>query len=231
MGIMVTYGSYFKDEDDVLKSVNRIEIFDTAVAFLAGVMVIPTVFVFAGKEGMSASGPGLIFEALPKTFLAMGKVGYVIGTLFFAIVLFAALTSSVSILEAVVASLMDRFNISRVKAVLIESAAALVLGIIVCLGYNVFFFKVPLPNGSEAQILDIMDYASNNILMPVLAIGTCILIGWVAKPDMIIAEATRNCEKFGRKGLYRVMVKYIAPILLLFLLLKSLGILDLVFGK
>lgn len=231
MGIMVTYGSYFKDEDNVIKSVNRIEIFDTAVAFLAGVMVIPTVFVFAGKEGMSASGPGLIFEALPKTFLAMGKAGYVIGMLFFAIVLFAALTSSVSILEAVVAGLMDRFNISRVKAVLIESAAALVLGIIVCLGYNVFFFKVPLPNGSEAQILDIMDYASNNILMPVLAIGTCILIGWVAKPDMIIAEATRNGEKFGRKGLYRVMVKYIAPILLLFLLLKSLGILDLVFGK
>ncbi len=231
MGIMVTYGSYFKDEDNVIKSVNRIEIFDTAVAFLAGVMVIPTVFVFAGKEGMSASGAGLIFEALPKTFLAMGKAGYVIGMLFFAIVLFAALTSSVSILEAVVASLMDRFNISRVKAVLIESAAALVLGVIVCLGYNVFFFKVPLPNGSEAQILDIMDYASNNILMPVLAIGTCILIGWVAKPDMIIVEATRNGEKFGRKGLYRVMVKYIAPILLLFLLLKSLGILDLVLGK
>lgn len=231
MGIMVTYGSYIKDEDNIVKSVNRIEIFDTAVAFLAAVMVIPTVFVFAGKEGMSASGPGLIFEALPKTFLAMGKVGYVVGTVFFAIVLFAALTSSVSILEAVVAGLMDKFGISRVKAVLIESAAALVLGVIVCLGYNVFFFKVPLPNGSEAQILDIMDYASNNILMPILAIGTCVMIGWFAKPDMIISEATRNGESFGRKGLYKVMVKFIAPILLLFLLLKSLGILDLLLGK
>lgn len=231
MGIMVTYGSYIKDEDNIVKSVNRIEIFDTAVAFLAAVMVIPTVFVFAGKEGMSASGPGLIFEALPKTFLAMGKVGYVVGTVFFAIVLFAALTSSVSILEAVVAGLMDKFGISRVKAVLIESAAALVLGVIVCLGYNVFFFKVPLPNGSEAQILDIMDYASNNILMPILAIGTCVLIGWFAKPDMIISEATRNGESFGRKGLYKVMVRFIAPILLLFLLLKSLGILDLLLGK
>ncbi|MBR1905597.1 MAG: sodium-dependent transporter [Clostridiales bacterium] len=231
MGIMVTYGSYIKDEDNIVKSVNRIEIFDTAVAFLAAVMVIPTVFVFAGKEGMSASGPGLIFEALPKTFLAMGKVGYVVGTVFFAIVLFAALTSSVSILEAVVAGLMDKFGISRVKAVLIESAAALVLGVIVCLGYNVFFFKVPLPNGAEAQILDIMDYASNNILMPILAIGTCVMIGWFAKPDMIISEATRNGESFGRKGLYKVMVRFIAPILLLFLLLKSLGILDLLLGK
>ena len=231
MGIMVTYGSYIKDEDNIVKSVNRIEIFDTAVAFLAAVMVIPTVFVFAGKEGMSASGPGLIFEALPKTFLAMGKVGYVVGTVFFAIVLFAALTSSVSILEAVVAGLMDKFGISRVKAVLIETAAALVLGVIVCLGYNVFFFKVPLPNGAEAQILDIMDYASNNILMPILAIGTCVMIGWFAKPDMIISEATRNGESFGRKGLYKVMVRFIAPILLLFLLLKSLGILDLLLGK
>lgn len=231
MGIMVTYGSYFKDEDNVVKSVNRIEFFDTAVAFLAGVMVIPTVFVFAGKEGMSASGPGLIFEALPKTFLSMGKIGYVIGTVFFAIVLFAALTSSVSIMEAVVAGLMDRFNISRVKAVIIESVAALALGVLVCLGYNLFYFEVTLPNGSTGQILDIMDYSSNNILMPILAIGTCILIGWVAKPDTIISEATRNGETFGRKGLYKVMVKYIAPILLLFLLLKSLGILDLILGK
>ena len=231
MGIMVTYGSYFKDEDNVVKSVNRIEFFDTAVAFLAGVMVIPTVFVFAGKEGMSASGPGLIFEALPKTFQSMGKIGYVIGTVFFAIVLFAALTSSVSILEAVVAGLMDRFNISRLKATVIESVAALALGVIVCLGYNVFYFEVPLPNGSTAQILDIMDYSSNNILMPILAIGTCILIGWVAKPETIISEATRNGESFGRKGLYKVMVKFIAPLLLLFLLMKSLGILDLILGK
>ena len=230
MGIMVTYGSYIKDDDNIVKGVNRIEIFDTLVAFLAGVMVIPAVFVFAGREGMSASGPGLIFEALPKTFLSMGKAGYVIGTLFFAIVLFAALTSSVSILEAVVAGLMDRFNMSRTKAVLIESLAALILGIIVCLGYNLLYFNVVLPNGSEAQILDIMDYLSNNILMPVLAIGTCILIGWIAKPAFVVDEATKNGEKFGRKGMYCVMVKYIAPILLLFLLLKSLGIMDLIFG-
>ena len=228
MGIMVTYGSYIKDNDDIVKGVNRIEIFDTLVAFLAGVMVIPAVFVFMGEEGMGASGPGLIFEALPRTFLAMGKVGYVIGTIFFAIVLFAALTSSVSILEAVVAGLMDKFNISRVKAVLIESAAALALGVIVCLGYNVMYINVPLPNGTNAQILDIMDYASNNIFMPILAIGTCILIGWVAKPDFIIAEATKNGEKFGRKKLYIVMVKFVAPVLLLLLLLKSLGIMDLI---
>ena len=228
MGIMITYGSYLKDDDDIVKGVNRIELFDTLVAFLAGVMVIPTVFVFMGTEGMAASGPGLMFEALPKTFSSMGIAGNIVGTLFFAMVLFAALTSSVSILEAVVSSIMDKFRISRTKAVVIETVAALVLGIIVCFGYNLLYFEFKLPNGSTAQVLDIMDYVSNNILMPVLAIGTCILIGWFAKPDLIISEATKNGEKFGRKTLYIVMVKFVAPILLLLLLLKSLGIMDLI---
>ena len=228
MGIMITYGSYLKDDDNIVKGVNRIELFDTLVAFLAGVMVIPTVFVFMGTEGMAASGPGLMFEALPKTFSSMGIAGNIVGTLFFAMVLFAALTSSVSILEAVVSSIMDKFTISRTKAVVIETVAALVLGIIVCFGYNFLYFEFKLPNGSTAQILDIMDYVSNNILMPVLAIGTCILIGWVAKPETIISEATKNGEKFGRRTLYIVMVKFVAPILLLLLLLKSLGIMDLI---
>lgn len=228
MGIMITYGSYLKDDDNIVKGVNRIELFDTLVAFLAGVMVIPTVFVFMGTEGMAASGPGLMFEALPKTFSSMGIAGNIVGTLFFAMVLFAALTSSVSILEAVVSSIMDKFRISRTKAVVIETVAALVLGIIVCFGYNLLYFEFKLPNGSTAQVLDIMDYVSNNILMPVLAIGTCILIGWFAKPELIISEATKNGEKFGRKTLYIVMVKFVAPILLLLLLLKSLGIMDLI---
>lgn len=228
MGIMITYGSYLKDDDNIVKGVNRIELFDTLVAFLAGVMVIPTVFVFMGTEGMAASGPGLMFEALPKTFSSMGIAGNIVGTLFFAMVLFAALTSSVSILEAVVSSIMDKFTISRTKAVVIETVAALVLGIIVCFGYNLLYFEFKLPNGSTAQVLDIMDYVSNNILMPVLAIGTCILIGWAAKPETIISEATKNGEKFGRKTLYIVMVKFVAPILLLLLLLKSLGIMDLI---
>jgi NSS family neurotransmitter:Na+ symporter len=191
-------------------------------------MVIPTVFVFMGTEGMAASGPGLMFEALPKTFSSMGIAGNIVGTLFFAMVLFAALTSSVSILEAVVSSIMDKFTISRTKAVVIETVAAMVLGIIVCFGYNLLYFEFKLPNGSTAQVLDIMDYVSNNILMPVLAIGTCILIGWAAKPETIISEATKNGEKFGRKTLYIVMVKFVAPILLLLLLLKSLGIIDLI---
>lgn len=224
MGIMITYGSYVKDQDNLGKSINQIEFFDTLVAFLAGVMIIPAVYVFMGREGMAASGPSLMFVSLPKVFAEMGAVGRFIGCLFFAMVLFAALTSSISIMEAVVSSFMDKFKLSRTKAVLIEALIALLGGLAVCFGYNFWYFEQKLPNGTVGQILDVMDYISNYVLMPVVAIGTCILIGWILKPKTVIDEATKNGEKFGRKNLYIVMVKYITPVLLLILLLKSLGI-------
>ena len=225
MGIMVTYGSYFRDDDNLVRSVNRIELFDTLVAFLAGVMIIPAVYAFSGAEGLSHSGPGLMFMALPKVFAQMGIAGTVVGAAFFVMVLFAALTSAMSLLEAVVSGFMDRFGWSRHKAVLVETAIALVIGAVVCLGYNVLYFKAKLPGGGTGQILDIVDYVSNQILMPVLAIGTCILVGWILKPKMVIDEATKNGEHFGRKGLYIVMVRFIAPVMLFVLLLISLGIL------
>lgn len=228
MGIMVTYGSYFRDEDNLLKSVNQIEFFDTIVAFLAGVMIIPPVYAFMGTETMkNTAGPSLMFVALPKVFAQMGKIGNIVGAVFFIMVLFAALTSCMSILEAVVASLIDRFGWSRRKATIIESIVALVISIVICLGYNALYFEVRLPNtapNGSAQLLDIFDYLSNNIFMPVVAIGTCILIGWLVKPSTVIDEATKNGEKFGRKGLYIVMVKFVAPVLLFVLLLGSLGI-------
>ncbi len=224
MGIMVTYGSYFKDENNLIKSVNQIEFFDTLVAFLAGVMIIPAVYVFIGEEGMQSSGPGLMFVTLPKVFAQMGIFGNIFGAVFFLMVLLAALTSAISVLEAVVASMIDAFGWSRGKATFIESAVALVIGIVICLGYNVFYFELKLPNGSTGQLLDIFDYLSNNILMPVVAIGTCILVGWIVKPKTIIDEAAKNGEKFGRKKFFVVMVKFIEPVLLFVLLLGSLGI-------
>ncbi len=112
MGIMVAYGSYVKKDVNLMKSINQIEIFDTAVAFLAGLMIVPAVYVFSGTEGMSA-GPGLMFISLPKVFNAMGKVGTVIGALFFIMVTFAAITSSVSVMEAIVSGLMDKFHLTR----------------------------------------------------------------------------------------------------------------------
>ncbi len=226
MGIMITYGSYVKKEDNLMGAVNQIEFFDTIVAVLAGIMIIPAVYVFMGPQGMT-KGPGLMFIAIPKVFEEMGAVGQIVGALFFIMVLFAALTSSVSVLEAVVASLMDKFKISRRRATIIETTIALVIGVIICLGYNLLYFEAKLPNtpkDGSAQLLDIFDYISNNILMPLVAIGTCILIGWVAKPKYVIDEVTRNGEQFGRRILYTIMVKVIAPILLVLLLLGAFGI-------
>ena len=228
MGIMIAYGSYVKDDANMVKAINQIEIFDSVVAFLAGVMIIPAVYTFMEKEGMAAHGPGLMFVSLPKIFDTMGKAGDLMGCLFFAMVLFAALTSAVSIMEAVVASFMDKFHMSRLKATVIETVIALIGAILVCLGYNKLYFNIKLPNGSEAQILDIMDYISNNCLMPIVAIGTCILIGWITKPSLVIDEAEKTGCKFSRKKLYIVMIRYIAPILLVILFLKSMGILTVI---
>ena len=224
MGIMIAYGSYVKDEENLVKSINHIEIFDTVVAFLAGVMILPAVFAFQGTEGMAASGPSLMFVSLPKVFAEMGGVGRFVGCLFFAMVLFAALTSSISIMEAVVSSLMDKFHWSRTKAVIVELLITVLAGLAVCFGYNIWYFEMTLPNGAVAQILDVMDYVSNNVLMPIVSIGTCILIGWILKPKTIVDEATKNGEKFGREKLFNVMIKYVTPVLLLVLLLKALGI-------
>lgn len=223
MGIMIAYGSYVKKDVNLMSSINQIEIFDTLVAFFAGLMIIPAVIVFMGRDGLSA-GPGLIFVSLPKIFNEMGAVGRILGIVFFVTVLFAAITSSVSIMEAIVSSLIDHFKHDRKKAAIITSVYALIMGVIVCLGYNKLYFEAPLPNGSTGQILDIMDYLSNNIMMPIVAILTCILIGWIAKPETVIDEVTANGEKFGRKKLYIVMVKFIAPILLALLLLSAFGV-------
>ncbi|MBP3703908.1 MAG: sodium-dependent transporter, partial [Clostridia bacterium] len=229
MGIMITYGSYVKKDTNLIKSVNQIEICDTVVAFIAGMMIIPAVYTFIGAEGLSNSGPDLMFKALPKVFGAMGPViGGIVGTLFFLTVAFAALTSSVSVLEAIVSGAMDKLHWSRKKACVIVTILALIMGLVVCLGYNLFFFRATLPNtpeGKSAQILDILDYIANYILMPVVAIATCVLVGWIIKPKTIIEEVTLGKYKFSRERLYVVMVKFITPFLLFLLLLQALGIL------
>lgn len=223
MGIMIAYGSYMKKSGNLGKAVNHIEIFDTGIAILAGMMIVPAVYVFSGKEGMSA-GPGLMFITLPKVFNSLGSIGEFIGLIFFVMVLFAALTSAVSILEAITSSMIDKFNWSRRRSATVMAAATFIVSVIVCLGYNVFYFELKLPNGSTGQILDILDYFSNIILMPITSLLTCILIGWVTKPKFLIDEITRNREKFGRKGLYIVMIKFVAPVLLFVILLAGMGL-------
>ncbi len=224
MGIMITYGSYVKPEVNLNKAVNQIELFDTGVALLAGAMIIPAVYVFSGTEGMGA-GPSLMFISLPKVFTAMGRAGTVVGVLFFVTAIFATLTSCISVLESIAANVMEIFHIGRKKAVGILTAIYLAASGVIALGYSLFYLDIPLPNGTVGQLLDLMDYISNSVMMPFIALLSTILIGWVVTPDYVIDELQRGGTPFRRKKLYRIMIRYIAPIMMLLLFLQSTGIL------
>ncbi len=216
MGIMVTYGSYVKKEDHIETSVRRIEAFDTAIAFLAGLMIVPAVFAYSsGDEAALGKGPSLMFITLPKVFSEM-KFGGAIGAAFFVLVLFAAITSSVSVMEAIVAGINDSFNIGRKKAALIVFVYTVALGICCSLGFGVWS-KFTIFGFS---ILDFLDFVSNSVLMPIVAMMTCILVGFIIKPDIIINEVELN-GPFKMKKFYAVMVKWIAPILVFAILISS----------
>lgn len=223
MGIMITYGSYVKEDINLSKSLNQIEFFDTLVAFLAGLAIIPAVFVFFGTDGM-ASGPSLMFVSLPKVFEAMGPIGAFVGLVFFLMVLFAALTSSVSIMETLVSNCMEIFHTTRKKICLIIGGISAAASIVICLGYNIFYFELKLPNGATGQLLDIMDYVSNSFLMPFISLLTCILVGWVVKPKWIADEMESSGHKFTRKKLYAFMIRYVTPVIMTILFLQSTGI-------
>lgn len=224
MGIMITYGAYVKDDVDLGKNITRIEFFDTGVAVLAGMMVIPAVFAFMGSEGLESSGAGLMFIVLPKVFDAMGIVGTVVGLLFFIMVAFAALTSSVSIMETIVSTCMEMFGTTRKRVSLVIGVLSAVASVIVCLGYNLIYFEMTLPTGSSGQLLDVLDYISNSFLMPIISLCTCILIGWIVKPKWAIDEMEKSGHTFKKKDLYVVVIKYIAPILLTAVFLQSIGV-------
>lgn len=219
MGIMVTYGSYMKKEDNLESSVRQIELFDTGIAFFAGLMIIPAVFAFSGgdKSALSA-GPGLMFITLPKVFNSM-PMGGVIGTVFFILVLFAALTSAISLMETIVSIIMDKFHLKRLSASLIVTAFSFALGIPSSLGFGV------LGHISVAgmTILDLMDFISNSVLMPIVAIFTCIFVGFVIKPKTIADEVKRTHGTFKSEKMFTVMIKWIAPVFLAAILISSIA--------
>lgn len=218
MGIMITYGSYMKKENNLESSVRQIEIFDTAIAFLAGLTIIPAVFAFSGGDKAAlGKGPSLMFVTLPKVFDSM-PFGSVIGTVFFVLVLFAALTSAISLMETIVSIFSDKLGWSRQKATLIVFICAVAIGVLPCLGFGVLDFI----HIGAMTILDIMDFVSNSILMPICALFTCILIGFVVKPKAVIDEATRNGEKFKSRNLFVVVIKWVSPICLVLILISSI---------
>lgn len=219
MGIMITYGSYMRKEDNIERSVRQIEIFDTAVAFLAGMIIVPAVFAFSGgdKSALNA-GPSLMFITLPNVFDSMTG-GLVIGTLFFILVALAALTSSISLMETVTSMISERFRLKRISSCLIAMAASFLIGLLSIFGYSIWsnftIFKM--------QILDFFDYISNNIMMPIVALLTCILVGFFVKTKFVEEEVELNA-KFKSKQLYRIMVKFVCSICMLIILFSSLFI-------
>lgn len=213
MGIMISYGSYVKDDVNVMKSVNHIEIFDTVVALLSGLMIVPAVYVFGGESDLKSSGVGLMFKTLPKVFSDM-PFGNVIGLVFFVLVFLAALTSSISILEAIVSNIIDKFAVSRTKAGVGIGILTLFLGIPSALGFGALGNIKPL----GMDFLTFFDYVSNSVLMPIVALGTCILFGWIVGTKVIEDEVTKNGETFTRRKVFRFMIKYAAPVCLVIIL-------------
>ena len=216
-------------KNGIEKCVRRIEIFDTLIALIAGLMIIPVVYMFAVKTGTDVkqamcAGPGLMFITLPKVFATLGTAGAWVGMGFFLLVVFAAATSAISLMEACVASVCDIMAIDRKPATFFTTAIIMFLATFSALGYgawkHVKLYIFDTVNGQ--QFLDFFDFLSNSVLMPVVAVATCVFVGWVLGPKAIIDECESNGVTMKSKGIYSLMVKYIAPALMVMLLVSEI---------
>ena len=241
MGIMITYGSYMRREDSIERSVRRIEIFDTLVAVVAGLMIVPVVYMFAVKTGVTPelvarhggdvaaatkaavksamnAGPGLMFETLPMVFASLGAAGAWVGLMFFLLVTFAAATSAISLFEACVASVCDLLRMERRAATFFTGALIMFIATFSALGYGPWRDVRPM----GMQFLDFFDFITNSVLMPIVAASTCVCVGWVLGPQMVIAEVQASGSPFRARVLYFVMVKWFAPALVIAILVSEI---------
>ena len=219
MGILITFGSYMKKDVSIEKSTRNVEIFDTAIAILAGLMIIPAVFAFSGgsAENLQA-GPSLMFITLPKVFASMG-LGTAAGILFFVLVLFAAVTSSIALTESAVSTFEDQFGWSRKKATLIVGMIMIALGTLSSLGYG------PLAGVKliGMQFLDFFDFLTNSVMMPIAAIATCLLVSRVIGVGKIEQEVVIGETTFRRKKIFNFMIRFLCPIFAVIILLSSIA--------
>ena len=218
MGILYTYGSYIGKDVDLEKSTTQVEIFDTAIAMLAGLMIIPAVFAFSGgnPDDLQA-GPSLMFITLPKVFASMG-VGRVAGILFFVLVLLAAATSAISLLETSVSTFQDELHWSRPRCCILMAVVMIVIGTLSSMGYGALDFIQFFGMAS----LDFFDFLTNSVMMPLAALATCFLIIRTVGFDKIAREIEQS-SAFKRKKLYMFFLKYLAPIFLVIILLSSIA--------
>lgn len=218
MGILITYGSYTKKEMDIEKSTKQIELFDSGIAILAGLMIIPAVFAFSGGDASALNaGPALMFITIPKVFESMG-FGNFIGFVFFVMVLFAALTSAISLMETSVATLSEQTGKSRRICSVIVLAEMLAVGTACAFGFGIWSSVQPM----GMSILDFLDFMSNSVLMPIAALCTCILILRVVTIKRIAAEV-KISSAFKREKLYSFVIKYFAPACVAIILISSVA--------
>ena len=223
MGIMITFGSYMKKDISIEKSIHQIEIFDTGIAFLAGLMIVPACIAYDPSQ--LTKGPGLMFGVLPKIFDNMPG-GAFIGSVFFLMVFLAALTSSISLMETVVSTLQDKWKLGRKLSCLVILGISLLLGIFSCLGYSswddLLFF-------GRFAVLDFFDFLTNSVMMPIIALFTCILVAYFIKPKAVIEEISLS-GKFRQKQMFSVMIKYVTPVclvvILVFAVLEGVGVIS-----
>ena len=219
MGILITFGSYMKKDTSIEKSTENVEIFDTAIAIMAGLMIIPAVFAFSGGDAATLkSGPALMFITIPKVFANMG-FGTAIGIVFFLLVLFAAVTSSIALTESAVSTFEDELHWSRRKSTVFMGVIMILLGTLSCLGYGPLVdFKI-----LGMQFLDFFDFMTNSVMMPIAAIATCLLVSKVVGVDKLEKEITKDGQPFRRKKIFCFMIKYLCPFFAAIILISSVA--------
>jgi len=219
MGILITFGSYMKKDISIEDSTRNVEVFDTAIAIMAGLMIIPAVFAFSGgNPDTLQAGPALMFITIPKVFENMG-LGTAIGILFFLLVLFAALTSSIALTESAVSTFEDEIGWSRKKSTVLVGVIMIVLGSLSSLGYGPLAFVKII----GMQFLDFFDFLTNSVMMPIAALMTSLLVARVVGVKKIEEEIIHGESAFRRKKIFAVMIKYLCPIFVLIILISSVA--------
>ena len=219
MGILITFGSYMKKDISIEGSTEHVEIFDTAIAIMAGLMIIPAVFAFSGGDPDTLqAGPALMFITIPKVLANMG-MGTFVGVLFFILVLFAALTSSIALTESSVSTIEDELGWSRKKSTLLVAVVMVILGTLSCLGYG------PLASVTiiGMQFLDFFDFMTNSVMMPIAAIATSLLVSRVIGEEKIEEEVIQGGKPIKRKREFNMMIRRLCPIFAAIILISSVA--------
>lgn len=217
MGIMITYGSYMRKNSSIERCAIRIQLFDTAVAFTAGLMIVPAFYVFS-KSGIESGDIGLMFTTLPAVFAKMHLPGFLggaslatsLGFAFFALALFAGLTSAISLFEAVLSNTIEVTGMPRKLATAVLAVITVLLAApsALCYGSTPFALKIPFV---DMPFLDFCDFLANNILMPILAFFTVILAGWILKPSFFYREIRKRDQPFHIPRVFAFIIKWVAP--------------------